>query len=119
MIFLGNQASLAPNLKDLRAVLYSNLSLLDHVSQVIKSTRGHTRDLYRNCRLLDIETSLLLANTLICSRLDYCNSLFASLTDFALRRLQVLQNTLYRVVTHSSKFSHITAQLENTSLSSS
>ena len=46
------------------------------------------------------------------SRLDYCNSLFLSITDFELRRLQLVQNSLCRVVTHSSKFSHITPQLK-------
>ena len=46
------------------------------------------------------------------SRLDYCNSLFLSLTDFELRRLQLVQNSLCRVVTRSSKFSRITPQLK-------
>ena len=46
------------------------------------------------------------------SRLDYSNSLFVSLTDFELRRLQLVQNSLCRVVTSSSKFSHITPQLK-------
>ena len=89
---------------------YFNFS--NHVSQVIKSTRVHARDLYRICLLLDINTSVLLANALVSSRLDYCNSLFLSLTDFELRRLQLGQNSLCRVVTRSSKFSHITPQLK-------
>ena len=46
------------------------------------------------------------------SRLDYCNSLFVSLTDFELRRLQWVQTSFRRVVTHSSEFSHITPQLK-------
>ena len=46
------------------------------------------------------------------SRLDYCNSLFLSFTDFELRKLQLVQNSLCRVVTRSSKFSHITHQLK-------
>ena len=56
--------------------------------------------------------SVLLANALVSSRLDYCNSLFLSFTDFELWRFQLVQNPLYRVVTHSSKFSHITSQLK-------
>ena len=44
--------------------------------------------------------------------MDYCNSLFLSLTDFELRRLQLVQNSLCTVVTRSSKFSHITPQLQ-------
>ena len=90
----------------------SNFTFSNHVSQVIKSTRAHTRDLYRIRPLLDLKTSVLLANALVSSRLDYCNSLFLSLTDFELRKLQVVQNSLCRVVTRSSKFSHITPQLK-------
>ena len=90
----------------------SNVTLSDHVSQVIKSTRVHARDQYRICPLLDLKTSVLLANALVSSRLDYCNSLFVSLTDFELRRLQRVQNSLCKVVTCSPKFSHITPQLK-------
>ena len=85
----------------------------NHVSQVIKSTRVQTRDLYRIRPLLDLNTSVLLANTLVSNGLDYCNSLFLSLTDSELRRLQLVQNSLCRLVTRSSKFSHITHQLKN------
>ena len=50
-------------------------------------------------------------NAWVSSRLDYCNSLFLPLTDYELRKLQLVQNSLCRVVTHCSKFSHITPQL--------
>ena len=109
---LGNQVSPAQSVKNLGVVFDSNFTFSDHVSQVIKSTRVHARDLYRIHPLLDLKTSVLLANALVSSRLDYCNSRFVSLTDFELRRLQLVQNSLCRVVTRSSKFSHITHQLK-------
>ena len=40
------------------------------------------------------------------------HSSYRVLTDFELRRLQLVQNSLCRVVTRSSKFSHITPQLK-------
>ena len=104
---LGNQVSPAQSVKNLGVVFDSNFTFSDHVSQVIKSTRVHARDLYRIRPLLDLNTSVLLANALVSSRLDYCSSLFLSLTDFEFRRLQLVQNSLCRVVTRSSKFSHI------------
>ena len=79
---LGNQVSPAQSVRNLGVVFDSNFSFSDHVSQVIKSTRVHTRDLYRIHPLLDLNTSVLLANALVSSRLDYCNSLFLSLSDF-------------------------------------
>ena len=109
---LGNQVSPAQSVRNLGVVFDSNFTFSNHVSQVIKSTRVQARDLYRIRPLLDLNTSVLLANDLVSSRLDYCNSLFLSLTDFELRRLQLVQNSLCRVVTRSSKFSHITPQLK-------
>ena len=109
---LGNQVSPAQSIRNLGVVFDSNFSCSDHVSQVIKSTTVHARDVYRICPLMDLNTSVLQANALVSSRLDYCNSLLLSLTDFQLRRLQLVQNSLCRVVTRSSKYSHITPQLK-------
>ena len=73
---LGNQVSPAQSVRNLGVVFDSNFNFSNHVSQVIKSTRVQTRDLYRICPPLDMNTSVLLANDLVSSRLDYCNSLF-------------------------------------------
>ena len=91
---LGNQVSPAQSVRNLEVVFDSNFTFSNHVSQVIKSTRVQARDLYRICPLLDLNASVLLANVLVSSRLDYCNSLFLLLTDFELRRLQLVQNSL-------------------------
>ena len=88
-------------------VFDSNFNFSNHVSQVIKSTRVHGRELYRFRPLLDLNTSVLLANALVSSRLDY-----SSYRSLELRRLQLVQNSLCRVVTRSSKSSHITPQLK-------
>ena len=109
---LGNQVSPAQSVRNLGVAFDSNFNLSSHVSQVIKSTRVHARDLYRICPLLDLNTLVLLVNALMSSRLDYCNSLFLSLTDFELRKLQLVQNSLCRVVTCAFKFSHISSQLK-------
>ena len=110
---LGNQVSPAQSVRKLGLVFDSNFNFSNHVSQVIKSTRVHARELYRIHPLLDLNTSVLLVNALVSSRLDYCNSLFLYLTDCELKRLQLVQNSLCRVVTRSSKFSHIIPQLKN------
>ena len=109
---LGNQVSPAQSVSSFGVVFDSNFNFSDHVSQVIKSNRVHARDLYRIRPLLDVKISVLLANALVSTRLDYCYSLFLSLTNFELRRLQLVQNSLCTVVTRSSKFSHITPQLK-------
>ena len=91
---LGNKVSPASNVKNLGVVFDPNLTLTDHISQVIKSTRFHIRDLYRIRHLLDLNTAILLVNALVSSRIDYCNSLSASLTLSELKRLKGVQNSL-------------------------
>ena len=53
---LGNQVSPAQSVRNLGVVFDSNFNFSNHVSQVIKSTRVHARDLYRIHPLLDLNT---------------------------------------------------------------
>ena len=45
------------------------------------------------------EAAILAASALVSSGLDYCNSLFSSLSSLNMRKLQCIQNTLPRIVT--------------------
>ena len=58
-----------------------------------------------------MDTSVVIANALVSSRLDYCNSLFRSLSSRNTTRLQYVQNALARFVTGASKYTHITSTL--------
>ena len=51
------------------------------------------------------------ANAFVSSRLDYCNSLFRSLSKVNLHRLQSIQNSAARIVTNSCKYTPITPVL--------
>ena len=52
------------------------------------------------------------ANAFVSSCLDYCNSLFRSLSKFILHRLQSIRNSAARIVTNSSKYTRITPVLK-------
>ena len=69
------------------------------------------RDLHRIRRFLSVDTSVVIANALVSSRLDYCNFLFRSLSSHNATRLQYVQNALARFVTGASKYTHITSTL--------
>ena len=45
---------------------------------------------------------------MVSSRLDYCNSLFRSLSKFNLHKLQCIQNSAARIISNSSKYTSIT-----------
>ena len=57
------------------------------------------------------DAAVSVANAFVSSRLDYCNSLFRSLSKFNLHRLQSIQNSAARIVTNSSKYTRILRKL--------
>ena len=57
------------------------------------------------------DAAVSVANAFVSSRLDYCNSLFRSLSKFNLHRLQSIQNSAARIVTNLSKYTWITPVL--------
>ena len=61
--------------------------------------------------LMTHDAAVSVANAFVSSRLDYCNSLFRSLSKFNLHRLQSIQNSAARIVTNSSKYTRITLVL--------
>ena len=63
-------------------------------------------------RFLTHDVSVLVANALVSSRLDYCNSLFRSLSKFNLHKLQCIQNSAARIVSNTSRYTSITPVLK-------
>ena len=55
----------------------------------------------------------MVANTLLSSHLDYCNSLFHSLSSNNITRLQNIQNCLAHFVSGASRFSHVSPILKS------
>ena len=97
--------------RNLGVIFDRDFSFSQHVSTVCRSCFYYIRDLCRIRRHLSRSTATTLANALVTSRLDYCNSLFFSLTKKQLKRLQNIQNTLCRIVTHTSRFSSVSGPM--------
>ena len=61
---------------------------------------------------LDTNSAIVLANSLVASKVDYCNSLYYGLPAASLDKLQRVQNSLARVVVPSvRRHDHITPTL--------
>ena len=80
----------------------------NHVNSVIKSCFISLRDLHRIRRFLSVDTSVVIAIALVSSRLDYCNSLFRSLSSRNATRLQLFKMLLHglSLVLQSTLTSH-------------
>ena len=75
---------------------------------ICKSCFAQIRDLKRLRGYLTHHAALMSVNALLGSQLDYCNSLFRSLSALDLCKLQCVQNSLARIVINTTKYSHIT-----------
>ena len=52
-------------------------------------------------------------NVVVSSWLDYCNLLFGSLSSFNVWKLQSVQNNLTKIVTNTTRYSHVTPALKS------
>ena len=91
----------------------SDFSLFKHVQNICKSCFVQLHDSRHVRRCLTHDASELMVNALVSSRLDYCNSLFRSLSKFNLRKLQCIQNSAARIISNTSRYTSITPVLKN------
>ena len=94
-------------IKNLGVYLDSRLSFDKQVSETCKASYFHIRALRHIRSSLTAEAVKTVAMAIVGSRLDYCNSLLAGTSVSNLSRLQLVQNTLARVVAQKSRFDHI------------
>ena len=88
------------------------MSFTNQINSLSKSCHFHIRDIRRIRHLLPLSAATALANSLVSSKLDYCNSLYNGISQANLNKIQRIQNTLARVVTNTTKFEHITPILK-------
>ena len=101
------------HLRDLRRIrkFFDN-----HVAKVCRACYYHLRDLRRIRKFLGVETAILLANTMVSSRLDYCNFLLYGVSKSNIAKLQKVQNALCRIIFRLDKMSHVSPFLKKTPL---
>ena len=81
----------------------ANFYFTDHIRNICKTCFIQIHDLRQVRQHLTDEAAILAAKALVSSHLDYCNSLFRSLSSLNMRKLQCTQNTLARIVTNCNK----------------
>ena len=97
--------------RDLGVFLDPTLSMHNHISTVCQSANYELRKIASVRNYLTYSAVVQLVSSLVLSRIDYCNALFAGLPDNQLDRLQNVQNNAARLIFRRSKRHHITPLL--------
>src|SRR6266403_5915134 len=106
LTFQATPLSTVSSCRNLGVILDNDLSFKRHISSICSSSFYHIRQLRQIRSSLDRNSAIVHANSLVSSKLDYCNSLFYGLPDLSLHRLQIVQNALARVVVPTARRAH-------------
>ena len=74
--FLGNFISPTNEVKNLGVTFDFGNTFASHITKVCHACYYHLKDFRCIRKFLSVETAALLANSMISSRIDYCNSYF-------------------------------------------
>ena len=101
--------SLTPtdSVRNLGVIFDSNLDFKKHISSICRSSFFQIRQLRQIRSSLDRTSAIILANSLVHSKIDYSSSLLYKLPDTSIIRLQRVQNSLARVVCNFTNVNHI------------
>ncbi|KAF4088741.1 hypothetical protein AMELA_G00058210 [Ameiurus melas] len=83
--------------RNLAVILDDCLTFTDHISATARS-----------CRFILYKATQILVQTLVISKLDYCNSLLSGLSASSIKPLQVIGNAAARLVFNQPKTTHVT-----------
>ncbi|KAJ8408913.1 hypothetical protein AAFF_G00247310 [Aldrovandia affinis] len=99
--------------RSLGVTLDNQLCFSGHIAAITQTCRFSLHKIRRIQHFLTQEATQLLVQTLLISRLDYCNSLLAGLPACAIKPLQLVQNAAARLVFNQPKFTHVTPLLSS------
>ena len=100
------------NFKNLGVTVDQNLTMTNHVNNIVRSAFIKLREIYFYRRFLTKDSLTVLVHAFITSRIDYCNSLFTGLPDVLLRKLQSVLNASARLISGTRKYDHVTYVLK-------
>ncbi|XP_051964899.1 uncharacterized protein LOC127631003, partial [Xyrauchen texanus] len=94
--------------RNLGVTIDDGLNFTDHISKTARSCRFTLYNIRKIRPFLSVHATQLLIQSLVITRLDYCNALIAGLPACAIRPLQMIQNAAARLVFNEPKRAHVT-----------
>ena len=99
------------NFRNLGAYFDSKLKGTSHVNRLSSTIYRPIKGITRIRHFLDVNTTKTLVQSLVLSKLDYCNSILLGAPKYNLDELQCLQNMTCRIILKLHKYEHITDHL--------
>ena len=108
----GTDVSVASEpVRNLGAMFDSQLIMAPHVKSVVRKSSFHLRNIGKARRVLTEDATQTVMQSLVMSRLDYCNALLIGIQQDLITKLRRLQNSAARIVSRTRKYEHITPVL--------
>ena len=101
------------NLRNLGVIFDQAMHFDQHIKSLTRTCFFHLRNIAKLKSIVSQPELEMIIHAFISSRLDYCNSIFTCLSKASLNRLQMVQNAAARLLTRSSRMTHITPILRS------
>lgn len=111
--FSGHIIHLSQTCRNLGVMFDSHMTMSDQVSNICRSVRYQLRNIGFIRKYLSKSATEKLVHALISSRLDFGNALLINLPQNLLSKLQKLQNAAARIVSLTTKRTHISPVLQS------
>ena len=95
------------SIKSLGVLLDKHLTMEKQINATVRSCYFNIRNIGKIRKYIDEDACKTLVQSLVTSRLDYANALYAGLPHSVLHRLQLVQNSAARHITRTSRREHI------------
>ena len=101
------------HIRNLGIIFDSQLKFDHHINHITRTAFFHLKNIARLRPSLTFSAAETLIHAFITSRLDYCNSILYGSSSKVLNKLQYIQNSVARLLTHTRSRDHITPVLQN------
>ena len=84
-----------------------------HINKLTSTIFNQLMNIRRIHSKLDQETTKYIIQSLVISKLDYCNSLLLRSAEYELNKMQQVQNMACRIVCNPGKFDHVSSSMQD------
>ena len=110
---MGNENIVKSELVTLLGVeLDDRFTLKSHIRNIAKSCFFKLRNMYKIRKCITEDAAKIMVNSMITSKLDYCNAILYGLPNCDLDKLYSIQKLAARLITGIRKYDHITPLLK-------